>query len=152
MAMSRLSTSTVSQSGSLRDRREARHRQHDEHRRQQQLVGHRVEPGADRRLLPREARDQAVERVGEGRDRERHQRPAGPRIQHAQREHRDEQQTQQRELIGGGEHGIVYLPASCSMRSMAATSSAPVTGRVGWKRLPSSVSMAPEATASAAAL
>ena len=36
---------------------EAGQRQHDERRDEQQLVGHRIEPGAEARLLARPARD-----------------------------------------------------------------------------------------------
>ena len=105
---------------------------------QQQLVGHRVEPGPERRLLPRAPGDEAVERVGDaGRD-ERGQRPPELAVQHQDHERRDEQHPEQRDLVRDGERRHLYFfspraldPVSFSRRATASTASAPVTGRVG---------------------
>ena len=48
-----------------RDEMLERQREHDEHRRDQQLVGHRIEPRAQRGLPSHAAREQAIQRIGE---------------------------------------------------------------------------------------
>ena len=53
-----------------------RQRQHHEHRHHQQLVGRRIEPGAERGLLTGTPGEQPVERIGERRRRRRRRAPS----------------------------------------------------------------------------
>jgi len=75
MTTSRLMIHTVSQIGSGFARCNPGIVSHDERGHEQQLVGHRIEPGAQARLLARPPRDQPVEPVGDARRDEDHERP-----------------------------------------------------------------------------
>ena len=67
MPTSRLMTRIGQPQRDAVDEADVRQRQHDEGRHQQQLVGRGIEPGAELALLPRRARGQAVEQIGQRR-------------------------------------------------------------------------------------
>ena len=100
MTTSRLMTSTVSQSGTMVGQRDLRQREHDERRDEQQLVGHRIEPGAEAGRWPVTARDQAVERVGDAGNAEDDQRGAEVAVHRQQDERRNQHDPQNRQLVG----------------------------------------------------
>src|SRR5262249_50348865 len=110
------------------DQADVRQRQHDEGRHQQQLVGGRVEPGAEIGLLAGGAGNQAVERVGDPGGGEDDEGPAEEAVHDQQHERRDQQHSQQRELVGDGENRRGHGSASASRRPTISTASAPVTG------------------------
>ena len=129
---------TVNQTGSRLARPRPGIDEHDERRHEQELVGHRIEPGAELRLLTGPPRDQAVEAVGRAGRGEHHQRPAEMPIQHQNHEGRNQQHSEQRQLIRRREHRHRALfPRTAAagtieaMRSMAVSASLPVTGAEG---------------------
>ncbi len=114
--------------------RNPRQCQDDERRHKQQLVGHRVEPGAQAGALAGAPRDEAVQRVGQPGEAEDQKRGAEISVDDEQHERGNQGDAQDRQLVGqrqilhGGTRRAV-VAASTRTRSITSTASAPETCR-----------------------
>ena len=109
--------------------------EHEEGRYEQQLVCHRIEQRPEAGGLAGAPGGQPVEPVRDARNDERDQRPAVEAVQDQNHQTGDQNQTDERELVGDGQGLHNDYPASrrsAPSRFMASTASEPLTDRVGW--------------------
>ena len=111
---SRLITTTVSHSGRWFVSGMPGKRQDDEGRDEEELVGHRIEPGAEAGALAGASGDQPVKGVCRPRRDEHQQRRAKPAIDDQQHERGDQDDPQDRQLVREGQvtQGISGTAAS----------------------------------------